>query len=281
MVLNLFGGNLDWDDHNWYAVRQSRNAGVATNQFGGYRFIAFDTERILEGIGDNGSRSKRPAALAPVPAAQGERGVPAPVRGRGPQVPVQHRRAADPGDGPVPGADGQGRRGRRPQGAVGRLPPGLSPVFRRPVPALHARQPVAHGKEPPDRRRPDDGDGGRQLFQRPAGGVPQPVDLRGALPVGVRAGTEPVRRDLSAGFGATLTIPGGTAAGTVIYYTLDGSDPRLAGGGIKPGVFVVFRHIGDQREHAHVRACVHAMVQHFTPALMPPSWSAPHQAPRD
>ena len=54
MMLNQYGGNQDWDDHNWYAVRRSRDAsGVATNQYGGFRFIAFDSERILEGETQN------------------------------------------------------------------------------------------------------------------------------------------------------------------------------------------------------------------------------------
>jgi hypothetical protein len=66
MILNQYGGNQDWDAHNWYAVRHSRNAGVATNQFGGYRFIAFDSERILESETANVTslnNSQRPSAL--------------------------------------------------------------------------------------------------------------------------------------------------------------------------------------------------------------------------
>ena len=41
MLMNFYGGNLDWDNHNWYAARQ-REVGA------GYVFYAWDSERILE-----------------------------------------------------------------------------------------------------------------------------------------------------------------------------------------------------------------------------------------
>ena len=45
MILNFYGGNQDWDQHNWYAVR---------NQNGGrWQFVAWDSERILEGVNDD------------------------------------------------------------------------------------------------------------------------------------------------------------------------------------------------------------------------------------
>jgi len=43
MILNFYGGNQDWDDHNWYAVRR-RAPGE------GWKFIAWDSERVLESI---------------------------------------------------------------------------------------------------------------------------------------------------------------------------------------------------------------------------------------
>ncbi len=46
MIINLYGGNLDWPQHNWTAVRK-RAAGA------GYRFICWDSERTLEGTNDN------------------------------------------------------------------------------------------------------------------------------------------------------------------------------------------------------------------------------------
>ena len=58
MILNFYGGNLDWDDHNWYAARRSRVDGVAVNNAGGdpdfaFKFFSFDAERILESTGEN------------------------------------------------------------------------------------------------------------------------------------------------------------------------------------------------------------------------------------
>jgi len=46
MITNHYGGNHDWDDHNWYAGRK-REPGA------GYKFFCWDSERILEGVNDN------------------------------------------------------------------------------------------------------------------------------------------------------------------------------------------------------------------------------------
>ena len=43
MLLNFYGGNNDWDDHNWYAARR-RAPGE------GFRFFSWDGERTLESI---------------------------------------------------------------------------------------------------------------------------------------------------------------------------------------------------------------------------------------
>lgn len=43
MLVNFFGGNQDWDDHNWYAARR-RQPGA------GYRFFCWDAERTLEDV---------------------------------------------------------------------------------------------------------------------------------------------------------------------------------------------------------------------------------------
>ena len=43
MLVNFYGGNLDWDDHNWYAMRK-REEGA------GYMFFSWDAERMLEEI---------------------------------------------------------------------------------------------------------------------------------------------------------------------------------------------------------------------------------------
>ncbi|MBN1844098.1 MAG: CotH kinase family protein, partial [Sedimentisphaerales bacterium] len=43
MILNIYAGNIDWDDHNWYAVRR-REEGA------GWKFVSWDAERTLEEI---------------------------------------------------------------------------------------------------------------------------------------------------------------------------------------------------------------------------------------
>lgn len=47
MLINQYGGNTDWDHHNWYAIRRRG----ADSQ--GFRFLCWDTEQIFEGNGDN------------------------------------------------------------------------------------------------------------------------------------------------------------------------------------------------------------------------------------
>ena len=47
MMLNFYGGNRDWDDHNWYSINPRADRG-------GYKFVCWDAERTLESItGDN------------------------------------------------------------------------------------------------------------------------------------------------------------------------------------------------------------------------------------
>lgn len=43
LILNFYGGNRDWDDHNWYAARP-RTAGE------GFKFFSWDAERTLEAL---------------------------------------------------------------------------------------------------------------------------------------------------------------------------------------------------------------------------------------
>lgn len=47
MLINQYGGNTDWDYHNWLAVR-NRVKGTT-----GFRFICWDTEMIFHGARDN------------------------------------------------------------------------------------------------------------------------------------------------------------------------------------------------------------------------------------
>ncbi len=46
IIVNHYGANHDWDDHNWYAGRK-RESGA------GYKFFCWDSERILEGVKGN------------------------------------------------------------------------------------------------------------------------------------------------------------------------------------------------------------------------------------
>ena len=47
MLINQYGGNTDWDHHNWYAIR-SRGAGSK-----GFRFLCWDSEIIEENVREN------------------------------------------------------------------------------------------------------------------------------------------------------------------------------------------------------------------------------------
>ena len=47
MILNQYGGNNDWDYHNWFAIRNR------TNPQTGFRFLCWDSEAIFEGVNDN------------------------------------------------------------------------------------------------------------------------------------------------------------------------------------------------------------------------------------
>lgn len=47
MLINQYGGNTDWDAHNWYAFR-NRTRGDS-----GFQFICWDTESIFESLSDN------------------------------------------------------------------------------------------------------------------------------------------------------------------------------------------------------------------------------------
>ena len=47
MLINHYGGNTDWDIHNWYAFRNRTRADR------GFQFICWDTESIFESLADN------------------------------------------------------------------------------------------------------------------------------------------------------------------------------------------------------------------------------------
>lgn len=46
LILNQYGGNQDWDEHNWYAGRRRVDGAV-------FRFFVWDSERTLEDVNDN------------------------------------------------------------------------------------------------------------------------------------------------------------------------------------------------------------------------------------
>ena len=59
MILNFYGANADWDDHNWYAARRRVEGGQ-------WRFFSWDAERILEsptGNRTNVNLSGKPSGL--------------------------------------------------------------------------------------------------------------------------------------------------------------------------------------------------------------------------
>ena len=47
MLINFYGGNTDWDHHNWYAIRNRTNPGK------GFQFICWDTELIFGSSNEN------------------------------------------------------------------------------------------------------------------------------------------------------------------------------------------------------------------------------------
>jgi hypothetical protein len=47
MLLNFYGGNWDWDHHNWVAIRNR------VNPFKGFRFFCWDGEHMVEGVNAN------------------------------------------------------------------------------------------------------------------------------------------------------------------------------------------------------------------------------------
>jgi hypothetical protein len=47
MLLNFYGGNWDWDHHNWVAIRNR------VDPYKGFRFFAWDGEHMIEGVDAN------------------------------------------------------------------------------------------------------------------------------------------------------------------------------------------------------------------------------------
>ncbi len=51
MLINFYGGNTDWDHHNWYAIRNRENGGK------GFQFICWDTELIFGSSSEDVTRN--------------------------------------------------------------------------------------------------------------------------------------------------------------------------------------------------------------------------------
>ena len=47
MILNFYGGNTDWDHHNWVAIRNRVQPGK------GFKFFSWDAEHVLKGLTQN------------------------------------------------------------------------------------------------------------------------------------------------------------------------------------------------------------------------------------
>ena len=50
MLINQYGGNTDWDHHNWYAIRRHNNDSTVSQ---GFRFLCWDSEMILDNTYEN------------------------------------------------------------------------------------------------------------------------------------------------------------------------------------------------------------------------------------
>lgn len=56
MLVNFYGGNTDWDNHNWYAVRR-RTPGAP-----GWRFVSWDAEHVLKDANEDRTSINNSAA---------------------------------------------------------------------------------------------------------------------------------------------------------------------------------------------------------------------------
>jgi hypothetical protein len=71
MIMNYYGANTDWDDHNWYAARRSRVGGETIGNAEldpeyGFKFFNFDGEHLIELPTDdrlNVNNANRPTRL--------------------------------------------------------------------------------------------------------------------------------------------------------------------------------------------------------------------------
>lgn len=50
MIINQYGGNTDWDHHNWYAIRRHNTESAVSE---GFQFLCWDSEIIFENVNEN------------------------------------------------------------------------------------------------------------------------------------------------------------------------------------------------------------------------------------
>lgn len=59
MIINIYGGNTDWDNHNWLAFRNRTHPGT------GFRMVVWDSERIFESLDTDIGYGKKKHSLTP------------------------------------------------------------------------------------------------------------------------------------------------------------------------------------------------------------------------
>ena len=137
MLVNFYGGNLDWDDHNWYSINRR------TPEGDGYKFVCWDAERTLEnttgdnrtGVGQDDKPSRLYSQLRANPEFRLQ------FADQAHQAPVQRRRAHAGADDPaLPGA--------RRISSTARSSASRHAGATRSVRTLHAERRVGHGARP-------------------------------------------------------------------------------------------------------------------------------------
>ena len=253
MIGKLYAGDGDWDGHNWLAIRRSRVDGVVSDTAGGFRFFNWDGERILESIGANMSgvnNDQCPTRLFQKLRVNAEFCLLWADR--------VHKFLFN--DGPL-------------------TPENAKAIYAAEA-TLVDRAAVAESARWGDWRRDVLPNGAATLYTRNGAWVTErdwlmntyfPARTAAVLSQFRTLGLYPsVAAPEFTQFGGhatwvTITNPGG--AGT-IYYTLDGSDPRLPGGNISPTAQTYLSQI-HLLQSAHVKARV----------LSGATWSALLDAP--
>ncbi|MBN2505126.1 MAG: lamin tail domain-containing protein [Verrucomicrobia bacterium] len=204
MLVNFYGGNLDWDSHNWYAARR-RLAGA------GFMFFCWDAERCLESPAGN-DRTGLNLADKPSRLYSQLRACPEFVRLFGDRA---HRHLFNDGI----------------------LTPGRAKALFATLTNQIYRAMVGESarwgdklREPPFTRDTDWLNGANcvhwemgTFFAQRAGAFLNQLRAAGLYPSTVAPAFSPQHGGrVPRGFRLTLSAPGGT-----VYYTLDGTDPRV------------------------------------------------------